>query len=41
MNYGTLYRWHIFIILDLPCEIDGTNNNYTHTETLDPNYFIL
>ena len=27
MNYGTQYRWHIFIILDLPCEVHGTNNN--------------
>ena len=28
MNYETQYRWHIFIILDLPCEVHGTNNNY-------------
>lgn len=41
MNYGTQYRWHIFIILDLPCKVDGTNNNYTHTETFDQDYFIL
>lgn len=32
MNYGNTYRWHIFIILDLPCKIDRANNNCIHIE---------
>ena len=32
MNYGNTYRWHIFIILDLPCKIDRANNNCAHIE---------
>lgn len=41
MNYGSKYRWHSFISLDLPCKMDRANNNCTHIENSWSELFYL